>query len=469
MIISTDHVVKDVIDGARRLRLSIVRHNGHMMPRTADLMPRMLSPLCGFDQRVSVMLRNRSDPRFITVGAELCGVHVLRDQPAPPVGVYHIGGSGVFRDEALIKTLAETAERYAQMVSQVSGKHRLLFATYAEIVAEGKRVLSFEKLQYFSSRQLASSAFPFRAAAKDRPFSWAKTRSLFDNSELWIPAQLLLVGYTLRKADGEDLCIPAVTTGTAAHVTATDALRNALLELVQTDCAMGHWYSSHSAPKIDLDRRTRAIGRVLERQFPLRGPEPAFHWLRNADLPAFTIACTLHSSGDAIPTFAVGLGCDMKLVPAMYKALVEAVAVRQLAKITLLDRSVGERSGNGPIDPDNILDLDNNVAYYAMGAQAALLKSKFAKASLAASDLPPDWEGDARDAIRILVRGFAETGKELVFLDLTTEDVRQLGLSVIRAWSPDILSLSLPSCPPEVHPRFAAYGGFKNQAPHPYP
>ena len=91
----------------------------------------------------------------------------------------------------------------------------------------------------------------------------------------------------------------------------------------------------------------------------------AFYWLHNADLPSFTIACTLPQPGGGIPVFVVGLGCDMKLLPAIYKALIETVAVRQLAKVTLLDRAIGVRSESGSINPDNIFDLDNNVAYYA--------------------------------------------------------------------------------------------------------
>src|SRR5437762_1290541 len=212
------------------MRLSVETTSRLLRASTRRLLHRMLSPLCGFDQHISFMMRNRCDPRFLTSGAELCGVHVLRNQRPPGIGAYHIGGSGIYLEEALIRTLAETVERYAQMVSEVSRCHPSVFATYDEMVARGEPVIGFDKLQFFSSRQHTLPKFPFHAPAADGPFSWIKARSLFDSSEIWIPDQVLLVGYTAREIAGERRCIPGVTTGTAAHVTPEDALRNALLE-----------------------------------------------------------------------------------------------------------------------------------------------------------------------------------------------------------------------------------------------
>jgi hypothetical protein len=58
---------------------------------------------------------------------------------------------------------------------------------------------------------------------------------------------------------------------------------------------------------------------------------------------------------------------------------------------------------------------------------------------------------------------------EWVQLDLTSADVRQLGFTILRVWSPDLISLCPPSMPPLAHVRFAAYGGAAHVRPHPYP
>jgi thiazole/oxazole-forming peptide maturase SagD family component len=268
-----------------------------------------------------------------------------------------------------------------------------------------------------------------------------------------------------------------VTTGTAAHRTFQQALRNALLELIQIDAAIGHWYGSVSAVPLALDTRAAAVSELITKATSTAGPQPHFYWLPSADLPAHAIACLL--SHDTVPFCAIGLGCDLHLSRALYKAFLEAAAVAQLAKIilfrqqvelaTVTDGEAGTSQAPLPVEPP-FYDLDANVGYYAR-RQRAILVERFPTNTpvTPARELPPDIDLDGWDAIRYLVHAFAQTHKELVLLDLTTQDIADLGFHVARVWSPDTLSLPLPSAPPLQHPRFSRYGGPAHDAPHPYP
>ena len=151
----------------------------------------------------------------------------------------------------------------------------------------------------------------------------------------------------------------------------------------------------------------------------------------------------------------------------MYKAFLEGVAVAKLAKVTLIRQAM--ESVPSVTDPSQIYDLDSNVAYYAVEGYNTF-RSKFGDSpDVSPSDLPQDVDSGITSDLRHLVDGFTSTRKELVFLDLTTTDIHDLGFCVVRVWSPDTISLSLPSAPPIMHPRFQAYGGITNEAPHPYP
>jgi hypothetical protein len=85
-----------------------------------------------------------------------------------------------------------------------------------------------------------------------------------------------------------------------------------------------------------------------------------------------------------------------------------------------------------------------------------------------ASDLPADSREDLQEQNTMLVDAFRRTDKQLVFMDLTTDDVRELGFRTFRLWSPDVLGLSLPSFPTGAHRRFQSYGGVTYERPHPY-
>ena len=101
---------------------------------------------------------------------------------------------------------------------------------------------------------------------------------------------------------------------------------------------------------------------------------------------------------------------------------------------------------------------------------AGIAEKRFADCQeISAADAPPDGPGDPRQAAARIVGAFRAAGKRVYHADFTTPDVRQLGLSVQRVWSPDLIALPLPSAPPLAHPRFAAYGGVARDDPHPYP
>jgi len=258
-----------------------------------------------------------------------------------------------------------------------------------------------------------------------------------------------------------------VTTGTAAHTSFGRTLRNALLELVQIDAAMGHWYGRARSVTLGSDARTRAVEGAIARRLVRHGAAPRFHWLPSADLPGFAIACVIE--GPRPPTVAVGLGCDLRLGRAIYNAFLEGVAVAQLAKVSLFRRAMDRRletSGDG--GSGHIYDLDSNVVRYAASEPGAL-GPRFDGEPVPPSDLPPDVDLGVAGDVAHLLDAFADTGKRLGSLELTTEDVRALGFRVVRVWSPDMLTLSLPDAPPALHPRFDAYGGFAREDPHPYP
>jgi thiazole/oxazole-forming peptide maturase SagD family component len=438
---------------------------------TRVLLRRMLSPLCGLDQRIGFLLRGCEEPRVMTAGAELTGVHLLNRRPPPRPYSYHIGACGVFLEEVMVRTLGESVERYAQCLAEVSGRHEIVMATHDDLVSRGEPVVSSQKLRFFSEKQYSRAAFPFQPFRQDAPIGWVKAFSLLKDSATWVPAQLVLVGYLPKRENGENWILSGVTTGSAAHTKPELALRNALLELVQIDSAMGHWFSAARAREILLDRRTEALQKIIARSYGRFKSPPKFYWLQNPDLAGMAIACVIRNESGSIPATVVGLGSDLKLEEAMYKAFLEAIGVAQLAKLNLLHGSGDRGSATSHyIDPGEIFDLDQNVHFYALPENRWLIDRKFGvSSSIRASELEQDCTLGIGGEIRLLVEHFRGTHKELFFIDLTTNDIKDLGFVVVRVWSPDTISLSLPSAPPLRHPRFTAYGGATHENPHPYP
>jgi thiazole/oxazole-forming peptide maturase SagD family component len=450
---------------------STARCSTGIRAQTDTLLRRMLSPLVGLSTQIGYTLRARGDSRFMMAGAEMTGVHVLRRQPRPQRGHYHIGGAGVHVDEAIIRSLGETVERYTQFTSEIHLARGLRWTTHDALRREGEPVLAPEAMAIYSTRQYAIKGFPFRPFDAHAPMSWIRCASAIGGLATWIPAQLVLVGYNVRTEAHEPRIGLAVTTGGAAHITDELAVRNGLLEQIQIDSAMTHWYSGRPAVRLVLDARVQALESVIHRLFSSRGERTvSFYWLVDRAFPVFSIACVI---GDAhgIPAHAVGLGADLGLEVAMYKALLEALGIVQLAKVTLMNLAVTKPgSPLSKINPDAIFDLDTNVGYYALPGHAAALREKFDdRASQPTATLPGDGPTDPADAVALLLQRFQALGLDLFGLDLTTPDARALGFKSHRVWSPQLLSLCMPSAPPAAHPRFATFTGFRYVGPHPYP
>ena len=73
------------------------------------------------------------------------------------------------------------------------------------------------------------------------------------------------------------------------------------------------------------------------------------------------------------------------------------------------------------------------------------------------------------ECLQFLIDAFESSQKDLFYTDISSLEAKELGFHIARVWSKDLISLSLPSAVPVLHPRFQAYGGVKHEYPHPYP
>lgn len=435
--------------------------------KTQKLMQRMLNPICGLVQEIGFIKRNKFGARILTAGADITGVHTLLNKPDPGRGAYHTGGAGIFLNEPIIKSLGETIERYAQLISELN-QNELIFLNYEEMIKQHENVLPKEYLDLYSQEQFNKEHFPYSKFNSELPLNWLKAQLIDTENYLWVPAQFLLVGYHIKKELNEPWYSTAVTTGTAAHTDKASVLLNSILEIIQIDSAMGHWYSNYEAPEVIFDDRTKPMQRVLEKYDNNVRNSIRFFWLKNPDLLGFSIACVLEKPEGCVPRVSIGLGASTSLNDALYKAYLEAIGVSHLSNILILKDKLYNNSNDTNLD--NIYDIDSNVSMYGKGTNYSRIEQRFnSKNTIMASDMSADINGTKVEQFKQLLESFNKSGKEILFIDLTNTEAKELGFYVSRLWCKDTLSLCFPSAPPVKHPRFIKYGGIAHVDPHPYP
>ena len=143
------------------------------------------------------------------------------------------------------------------------------------------------------------------------------------------------------------------------------------------------------------------------------------------DVPV--VAAVVHGRPGAL---VVGAGAARTVEDAWLKAVTEAYAVRKAAR---------ERVLSEPAPPAEVLDFPDHIAFYAYPENAE--RAAFLDASSerrAPSDVTPLSGGSEQLASHLAGRGI-----ESYAVDVTSPDVREAGLVVMRAVAPRLIPLDV--------------------------
>jgi thiazole/oxazole-forming peptide maturase SagD family component len=384
---------------------------------------------------------------------------------------YHLCGYGAFYEEAIIRLVGEAIERYSLMMAQSTMADRIRYASYNDVERDG-RVVPFEYLRPFSDSDYEKlnrgNYAGLRGLERDDVVGWIKCPSLFDtDTEISVPAQMLLVGYRLKH--GEVAFCPGFSTGTAAHTSHAKALQNALLEFIEVDALMLQWYTNLTAPAVTIDSLTVAslIPNVLAANSRYEVLALDLRVMEAVD--AHVVASVLINKHDERPLIVVGAQGHLDPARAFYRGLMEAMAIAFLGiygPLYLPKDYFVSNSGSG------FTDLDRNVAFFASPEDAAKKKGVIQKmvGGRKALSTMKNYETDDVEADTArLVQQLSSVSEYGVYLDVTPPETRSRGWKVMRVFFPELVTMCVPGVPYSEHPRMKAYGGIRNEYPHPLP
>jgi thiazole/oxazole-forming peptide maturase SagD family component len=373
----------------------------------------------------------------------------------------------------MIRLVGEAIERYSLLVAPFTLADRIEYASYNEVAKRG-RVAPLEYLRPYSDsdyEKLNQGQFRgYRTLEPDDVIGWLKCPSLFDpDSEVWTPAQMLFTGHKLSRDRGEVGFCPGFSTGTAAHISVDKALQNALLEFIEIDALMLNWYTDVKAPEVIIDDLTMTA--LLPQ---LLGPDSEYQVLALdsrvlGQVDAHVITSVLIHKQNQRPFIMLGAQGHLHAGRAFYRSLMEAVAISFLGiygPLYLPKEYLASNSGNG------FTDLDTNVSFFASGENAAEKRAVIdgmVEGRKALSTMKSYDTGNTRADTARLIRQLSSVSEYGVLLDVTPPETRSRGWKVMRVFFPELVTMCVPGVPYSQHPRIKAYGGIRNEYPHPLP
>jgi len=399
------------------------------------------------------------DIQLLSVSGQMPNYHKVILEGAAKVN-YHLTGYGLYHEEATIRLVGEAIERYSLMVGHYPHRERIKYATYREICKEGN-VIPWEYLQIFSDEDYArfqdSNYKKLQRLKEDDVVGWIKCASLVrPGEEIWMPLQMLFVGYGIEKRKNEIPFMTGFSTGTASHVSMEKALINAICEFVQIDSLMVNWYTGRKSDEVLIDDLT-----LINSMDTLRNKDNSFvprvyDLTLMKDFGLHVFGCAIENKKNERPLIVFGAQGELNPLKGVYRSLMEATAISFLGYFGPL-YSPGEYFTNQ--DSSMYDDLDKNVSFYIHPSDSEKKRSLLAKMSSGKKRPLSSFEnydsGDERENLQRLLESVKKISKYAVYLDITPPEVAQQGWHVMRVFIPELVTMCMPGIPYSQHPRFA--------------
>ena len=323
------------------------------------------------------------------------------------------GGVGYSKDVAQMAAIGEAIERYVAAIVQLPLKNRRSIPPANQLEAT--------EWNLFTSEQRARSGFPFHKIY-DEDCPYTSTYDFQDNREIWIPQPLVVL------RDDYQTGVPT-SSGLAAGSSAQQALLRAIQELIERDALMMTWLHSLAARAISVPEK-------YEQEIKRLGGEVwAFELTPSySPFPVIAVAGGIPKKGKW--RYSLGVACRDTWQSALDKAYLEW-------NQGVLFAGIYEKYVDTSYITKNyaLKTFDEHAIYYTLHpeqwSQVPMFKNKHMINPVAMPGSPINVE----NALIQAKKAFKKHSIRLYYRDLTTVDARQLGLSVVRATSPDFANI----------------------------
>jgi ribosomal protein S12 methylthiotransferase accessory factor len=378
----------------------------------------------GIIQRIVEVPLQPDEPRiFIAFATFLNPILMRRRQMAPQRYMAVSSAAGYSREDCLWAVIGEACERYAGALYDPDD---LIFEDRSRLSG---RVIDLTDFIFFSKDQYQQDGFPFRPYDPGTARHWIRGCSLNTGETVAIPAQLVWLGFDYRLET--EMLDNVVSTGLAAGSSLMQAVFSGLCEVIERDAFMSTWLLKYPAPRVDPACISCQLDPVLTAATDgIEGMDLNIRYLTNdVDVPVF-VALVKPSDQNI---FAMGASCHPDPAQAIKKAVLEAYHT--------WNWTLDLRRKEKPLpDVDSIVDFEDHVRFYLDEQNFHHAEFLYAPTEKRIDLRSPD-STDIVGQTRYILEKLKTAGYEAFYVDLTTPDLAELGLNVVKVLVPGLQPL----------------------------
>lgn len=335
-----------------------------------------------------------------------------------------VTGSGCAVDPELAarKAVFETFERYA---TAIYSNRDVVIASVEELGAEA---IDLTLLPTLHVRLPGESKWEGRPIDRRAPIRWRKGFHLLQRRVVYIP--LVMVQIYAKPLVGENF-YPQTTTGTAANTSLNDATVSALCEIVERDAVETIWRTQAPLQRIDIDSSLPTELAGLH-ELDLKGRvfvnQEYFDATLEAGIP--TIYAVRRVSPPLGNDVIVSCACHPSATQALYKARLEASSQQLMRLSESSGRSYSRYRHEEGYLVNDVRELRPDLSFLEAQIDGQI---KFSELIAKTENLGP---GSAATVLAAI----AARNKEVAIIDIATDELRDLGVHVVKAIIPTLMT-----------------------------
>lgn len=389
----------------------------------------IVSPKVGLVRALQQGVSRAQDPEFFAMG--LATQDLARFSEIENSG--KAGGGGEYPEQALVATLGEAIERYCTLFFD---KSTMVKGTAREL---GDDVVDVDLIRYFSEEQIAKhgDSLGYKYFTEDSETYWVWGTSLTTGKPRLVPASQIYLNY---KIDEGEVCPGKnASTGLAAGGTIEEAILTGLFEIVERDCFTIAWLHRKVKSRIGID--DPELERLLYDRFHYAHPDVdiVFYDI-TLDVPIPSIFAVMQRPAEFGFANCVTSVSRLSMREAIHKGLRELG--QELPYIRYLRHQLEDWEPKD--DYSDLVTFDHHFTFYSKRPELvgeAMAFCTEVKDEVPLSELPDHTTGRPLGDIQRSVDFLAEHGYEVIVVDITTEDIRELDWSVVRVIVPGLVPL----------------------------
>ena len=231
----------------------------------------------------------------------------------------------------------------------------------------------------------------------------------------------------------EDYFAPSTSNGLAAGATLAGAILGGLCELMERDAMLITWMNRLPAVELKFEDSQTLSGRIFRHYAHFDVKVRAF--LMPSDLPAATVMAISFEEDPTRPANVVGLGCHPDPNIALLKALFELCQGRPAEASRFVTKPPQGRLNNY----EDVHTLDDHSAFMSQLGRRHEFAFLWQIGETKRVDELPNWSnGDPAQDLERCARELASKGHPPAYVELTTPDLVEYGVHVVRVIAPEL-------------------------------